>query len=72
MVERTSNLHGKPALLNPRAGHPFCQKLNELLAEAKFDTWIESRGEGREEGLITQLVGSASRLPKFFSWITRR
>ena len=26
-----------------KAGHPFYQKLNELLAEAKFDTWVESR-----------------------------
>ena len=25
------------------AGHPFYQKLNELLAEAKFDDWIERR-----------------------------
>jgi transposase len=24
-------------------GHPFYQKLNELLAEAKFDSWIEER-----------------------------
>ena len=24
-------------------GHPFYQKLNELLAEAKFDAWIEER-----------------------------
>jgi transposase len=24
-------------------GHPFYQKLNELLAEAKFDNWIEER-----------------------------
>ena len=24
-------------------GHPFYQKLNELLAEAKFDEWIERR-----------------------------
>lgn len=29
--------------LAPKAGHPFYQKLNELLAEAKFDTWVESR-----------------------------
>jgi transposase len=28
----------------PRAaGHPFYEKLNQLLAEAGFDTWIESR-----------------------------
>ena len=27
----------------PAAGHPFYQKLNELLAEAGFDRWIESR-----------------------------
>ena len=26
-------------------GHPFYQKLNELLAEAKFDNWIEKRCE---------------------------
>lgn len=26
-------------------GHPFYQKLNELLAEAKFDKWIEQRCE---------------------------
>ncbi|HUE17282.1 MAG TPA: transposase [Planctomycetaceae bacterium] len=26
-------------------GHPFYQKLNELLAEAKFDRWIERRCE---------------------------
>src|SRR6185295_3038935 len=26
-------------------GHPFYQKLNELLAEAKFDDWIEKRCE---------------------------
>jgi transposase len=25
------------------AGHPFYQKLNQLLAEAEFDTWIERR-----------------------------
>ena len=25
------------------AGHPFYQKLNQLLAEAKFDEWIERR-----------------------------
>ena len=25
------------------AGHPFYERLNELLAEAGFDTWIESR-----------------------------
>ena len=25
------------------AGHPFYQKLNELLAEAEFDRWIENR-----------------------------
>jgi transposase len=27
----------------PSVGHPFYQKLNELLAEARFDRWIESR-----------------------------
>jgi len=26
-----------------RRDHPFYQKLNELLAEAKFDKWIEER-----------------------------
>lgn len=26
-------------------GHPFYQKLNELLAEADFDKWIEKRCE---------------------------
>ena len=26
-------------------GHPFYEKLNELLAEAKFDEWIEGRCE---------------------------
>src|SRR3954465_8995161 len=25
------------------AGHPFYQRLNQLLAEAGFDTWIENR-----------------------------
>ena len=29
--------------LAPSAGHPFYQKLNELLAEAGFDRWAESR-----------------------------
>ena len=28
----------------PRSdGHPFYQKLNQLLAEAKFDEWVERR-----------------------------
>jgi transposase len=27
----------------PSAGHPFYQKLNQLLGEARFDRWIESR-----------------------------
>ena len=27
------------------AGHPFYRKLNELLAEAGFDRWIEGRCE---------------------------
>ena len=27
----------------PSAGHPFYQTLNELLAEAGFDRWIERR-----------------------------
>ena len=27
----------------PSAGHPFYQKLNQLLSEARFDRWIESR-----------------------------
>ena len=26
-------------------GHPFYQKLNQLLAEAQFDRWIEKRCE---------------------------
>src|SRR4051812_21586323 len=31
--------------LMPSAGHPFYQTLNALLAEAKFDHWIEQRCE---------------------------
>src|SRR5215207_2782033 len=27
----------------PSAGHPFYQKLNQLLDEARFDRWIEHR-----------------------------
>jgi transposase len=27
-------------------GHPFYRKLNHLLAEAKFDDWLEKRGRG--------------------------
>ena len=29
--------------LTPSSGHPFYQKLNELLAEAGFDRWVEGR-----------------------------
>jgi len=29
--------------LTPSAGHPFYQKLNQLLAESQFDRWIEDR-----------------------------
>jgi transposase len=29
--------------LTPSAGHPFYQKLNQLLDEARFDRWIEKR-----------------------------
>jgi hypothetical protein len=29
--------------LTPSAGHPFYQKLNQLLNEAHFDRWIEDR-----------------------------
>ncbi len=29
--------------LMPSSGHPFYQKLNELLAEAGFDRWVEGR-----------------------------
>jgi transposase len=35
--------------LMPSAGHPFCQKLNALLAEADFDRWIERRCVGYYE-----------------------
>jgi IS5 family transposase len=33
-------------------GHPFYQKLNELLAEADFDAWIEKRCEPFYDGKI--------------------
>src|SRR5271155_168129 len=29
--------------LTPSAGHPFYQKLNQLLDEAGFDQWVEAR-----------------------------
>jgi transposase len=29
--------------LKPSAGHPFYQKLNQLLAESQFDRWVENR-----------------------------
>ncbi len=29
--------------ITPSAGHPFYQKLNQLLDEARFDRWIETR-----------------------------
>ncbi|MBS0211106.1 MAG: hypothetical protein JSS27_19345 [Planctomycetes bacterium] len=31
------------AELPKSAGHPFYQKLNQLLAEAEFDRWIKQR-----------------------------
>ena len=31
------------AQLGPSAGHPFYERLNQLLDEAGFDRWIESR-----------------------------
>ena len=30
------------------AGHPFYRKLNELLAEAEFDRWIEGRCDAQD------------------------
>ncbi len=37
----------------PRSpGHPFYQKLNELLAEARFDDWIEKRCAAYYDGKI--------------------
>jgi transposase len=41
--QRQEALFISAAELPKSAGHPFYQKLNQLLAEAKFDEWIEHR-----------------------------
>ena len=38
-----SRCSSRPTACRSRPGHPFYQKLNELLAEAGFDRWIEGR-----------------------------
>lgn len=42
---RQESLFVATAELARSAGHPFYRKLNELLAEAEFDRWIEGRCE---------------------------
>ena len=42
---RQESLFVATAELARSAGHPFYRKLNELLAEAGFDRWIEGRCE---------------------------
>ena len=42
---RQETLFVATAELARSAGHPFYRKLNELLAEAEFDRWIEGRCE---------------------------
>lgn len=42
---RQETLFVATANLARSAGHPFYRKLNELLAEAEFDRWIEGRCE---------------------------
>ena len=42
-VERQEELFVAPAELAKSPGHPFYRKLNELLAKAVFDRWVEQR-----------------------------
>ena len=45
------------------AGHPFYRKLNELLAEAGFDRWIEGRcGQYYEAPTRRPAIASAGRV----------
>src|SRR5438477_479947 len=41
--QRQEALFVTAAELPKSAGHPFYQRLNQLLAEAKFDRWLERR-----------------------------
>lgn len=44
------------------AGHPFYRKLNELLAEAEFDRWIEGRCDVTKRYLIAAAAHYLGRI----------